>query len=128
MKPVAKPEYFFDKVKCDVGLVIDRGFNKLGKVLVIMENDNEQYLSEFTAGLDAQSKVDMMCLLPPSVRIHGEPGNETQYKGLPGAMLDYNAYDLIITSLECYKDQRQLQAGWIDCKASVLLISQYQKR
>jgi Kef-type K+ transport system membrane component KefB len=123
-----KAKYFFDKVKCDVGLVIDRGFKELGKVLVILENENEQYLSEFTAGLDAQSKVDVMCLLPPSVRIQGEPGNETRYKGLPGAVLDFNAYDLIITSLECYKDQRQLHAGWIDSQASVLLISQYQKR
>jgi nucleotide-binding universal stress UspA family protein len=123
-----KAKYFFDKVKCDVGLVIDRGFDKLRKVLVIMENDNEQYLSEFTAGIDGQTKVDVMCLLPPSVSIQNENSNEPHFKNLPGAILDFNAYDLIISSLECYKDQRQLQAGWIDSKASVLLISQYQKR
>ncbi|MFH1119018.1 MAG: cation:proton antiporter [Bacteroidota bacterium] len=123
-----KARYFFDKVKCDVGLVIDRGFTRLQKVLVILENAGDQYLTGFTAGLDGQSRIDVMCLLPPSVSIHQQENNEQPVIALPWAIQDFNEYDLIVSSLECYREQRQCQAAWIDSKASVLLISQYAKR
>ncbi|KAF0199647.1 MAG: sodium/hydrogen exchanger [Bacteroidetes bacterium] len=123
-----KARYFFDRVKCDVGLVIDRGFTDLQKVLVIMENAGDQYLTDFTAGLDGQSRIDVMCLLPPSVSIHQRENTEHPVPVLPGAVQNFDEYDLIVSSLECYREQRQCQAAWIDSKASVLLISQYDKR
>lgn len=123
-----KARYFFDKVKCDVGLVIDRGFTRLQKVLVILENAGDQYLTDFTAGLDGQSRIEVMCLLPPSVSIHQQENREQPVQEMPGAIQNFDEYDLIVSSLECYKEQRQCQAAWIDSKASVLLISQYEKR
>jgi hypothetical protein len=35
----------------------------------------------------------------------------------------YSKYDLIVTTPECYRDQRDAGAAWIDGNTSVLLIS-----
>lgn len=123
-----KAKYFFDNVKCDVGLVIDRGFEKIEKILIILENEADRYLLDFTAGMDHQGKIDVICLLPSSVSISPDD-SRVHPSVIPfGIPDDYNSYDLIIATLDCFKDQRQLQAPWVEGKASILLISQRDKR
>ena len=123
-----KARYFFDNVKCDVGLVIDRGFEKIEKVLVILQSEEDRYLLDFTAGLDHQGLIDVICLLPPSVNINHEEPRIHPIAVAQGIPEDLHSYDLLISTLDCYKDQRQVQASWVDGKTSVLLISQRAKR
>lgn len=123
-----KARYFFDNVKCDVGLVIDRGFEKIEKVLVILQSEEDRYLLDFTAGLDHQGLIDVICLLPPSVNINHEEPRIHPIAVAQGIPEDLHLYDLLISTLDCYKDQRQVQASWVDGKISVLLISQRAKR
>ncbi|KAF0201108.1 MAG: sodium/hydrogen [Bacteroidetes bacterium] len=119
-----KARYFFDKAQCDVGLFIGKEQNEIRNILIITESGEESDLYGMAELLNPSFRIDTACLLPPSV-----PINETAvYKFkqiLPDeANQNYSAYDLIISTLDCYRDQRDAGAAWVDGKTSILLMSQ----
>ena len=123
-----RARYFFDRAKCDVGLFIDKGFDKICKLLIITESNDESYLYELSKGFNPDCHIDSACLLPLAV-----PVNKTTIYGIETIKLDqaednFSSYDLIISTINCYRNQREAGASWVDGKASILLISQQDKR
>ena len=123
-----KARYFFDRAKCDVGLFIDKGFDKICKLLIITEFNDESYLYELAKGFNPECLIDSACLLPLAV-----PVDKTANFGIETIMLNqttdnFSSYDLIIATISCYRNQREAGASWVDGKASILLISQQDRR
>ncbi|NTW25491.1 MAG: cation/H(+) antiporter [Lentimicrobium sp.] len=119
-----KARYFFDKVKCDVGLFIDKGFEKVCNILIIMETNDESYLQEMAGSFNPGCKIDSACLLPLAVPVNGAQVPEIKPVRLDGGEDNFSSYDLIISTLNCYRNQREAGANWVDGKPSILLISQ----
>jgi Kef-type K+ transport system membrane component KefB len=117
-----RARYFFDNTRCMVGLFIDKGIEKINSVLIISASESERYLYDFTAALRPGYSIDSTCLLPPSVPVKGAEVNalSTLISGKHPA--DTDRYDLIIASVDCYRDQREAEAEWVDGKASILLL------
>lgn len=119
---------FFDRTRCDVGLFIDRGFEKTDRILIIVESSDESYLHEMAKGFNPECHIDSACLLPLAVPLRGGETEGIQHIMLNQADNNFSSYDLIISTLSCYRNQREAGATWVDGKASVLLISQRDKR
>lgn len=117
-----KARYFFDNARCNVGLFIDKGFVKPEKVLIITESGSEAWLYELAARFNPQSTIDSACIIPPAVPVKGREIKALREVFLPDITDDFSAYDLIISTPDCYRDQRDAGAAWIDGKASVLLL------
>jgi hypothetical protein len=123
-----KARYFFDKAKCNVGLLIDRGLGDIGKVLIMMESDDEIYLQELARGFNPDCRIDTTCLLPLSVPVNDNSTNSIRQIVINESEKSIEQYDLIVSSIACYRNQRDAGAAWVDGKASILLISQRDKR
>jgi nucleotide-binding universal stress UspA family protein len=119
-----KARYFFDKAKCDVGLFIDKGFEKICNILVIMETNEESYLQELAGNFNPECRIDLACLLPLAVPVKGVQIPEYKPVMLENLEGNFSSYDLIISTLNCYRNQREAGATWIDGTTSILLISQ----
>lgn len=120
-----KARYFFDRARCDVGLFIDKGFEKICNVLVISESADESYLHDLARGFNPECKIDTACLLPLAVPLSGNGGKQIVLQDVEEGFPDY---DLIISTIGCYRNQRDAGAAWIDGKPSVLLFSSKDKR
>jgi Kef-type K+ transport system membrane component KefB len=123
-----KAHYFFDKAKCDVGLFIDKGFEKICNILIITESYEESYLHELARSFNPDCQIDSACMLPIAV-----PVKEAEMPAIHTILLNQadeklSSYDLIISTINCYRDQREAGALWVDGKASILLISQKDNR
>jgi Kef-type K+ transport system membrane component KefB len=123
-----KAHYFFDKAKCDVGLFIDKGFEKICNILIITESYEESYLHELARSFNPDCQIDSACMLPIAV-----PVKEAEMPAIHNILLNQadeklSSYDLIISTINCYRDQREAGALWVDGKASILLISQKDNR
>ncbi len=117
-----KARYFFENARCNVGLFIDKGFVKPEKVLIITESGSEAWLYELAVKFNPLSAIDSACILPPAVPVKGREIKVLREVALHDITDDFSAYDLIISTPDCYRDQRDAGAAWIDGKASVLLL------
>ncbi len=123
-----KARYFFDRAKCDVGLFIDKGFEKVCKLLIITESNEESYLHELAKGFNPECLVDSACMLPLAVPVNKSVSHGVETIRLNEADDNFSSYDLIISTINCYRNQREAGASWVDGKPSILLISQQGKR
>ncbi|PKP49187.1 MAG: cation/H(+) antiporter [Bacteroidetes bacterium HGW-Bacteroidetes-11] len=119
-----KARYFFDKAQCDVGLFIGKEYKEIRNILIITESGEENGLFNMAEMLNPGFRVDSVCLLPPSVPINGSAVHNFKQILPDEANQNYSEYDLIISTLDCYRDQRDAGADWVDGKTSILLISQ----
>lgn len=109
-KTGGKARYFFDKVKSDVALVIDNGFEEVKKVLIIcMDDESLVYL---------QSVAE---------RFNDDIITETVHLG-QGKMLtrDFTKFDILMTGVECFRTQRQSGASWTQGDVTIVVFSQYE--
>ncbi|MBK6964626.1 MAG: cation:proton antiporter [Bacteroidales bacterium] len=123
-----KARYFFDRAKCDVGLFIDKGFEKVCKLLIITESNEESYLHELAKGFNPECHIDSACMLPLAVPVNKSVSHGVETIRLNEADDNFSSYDLIISTINCYRNQREAGASWVDGKPSILLISQQGKR
>ncbi len=109
-KTGGKARYFFENVNCDVALVIDNGFGTIKKVLIIcMDEPSREYMYTVASRFNEHIQTDLECL------------------GTNGVLeYDYTQYDLIITSLECYRHYRQSGADWTKGLVSIVVFSRYE--
>ncbi len=108
-KTGGKARYFFEKVKSDIALVIDNGFDEINKVLIIcMDDPSREYMYTVASRFNENISTDIEC-----IRDKGTPEN------------DYTKYDLIITGVECYRMHRQKNATWTLGPVSIVVFSQY---
>lgn len=119
-----KARYFFDKAQCDVGLFIGKEYNEIRNILIITESAEENGLYKMAEILNPGFRIDSACLLPPSVPIKESAVLNFKQILPEEANQNYTEYDLIISTLDCYRDQRDAGAAWVDGKTSILLMSQ----
>lgn len=106
-KTGGKARYFFDRVKTDVALIIDNGFEKIDRVLLVCMNDESLgYLKSVADRFTDDIVVDIEYL--PGTRL---------------ATDEYMQYDLIITGVECFRTQRQAGAKWTSGTVSIAVFS-----
>jgi nucleotide-binding universal stress UspA family protein len=117
-----KARYFFENARCNVGLFIDKGFVKPEKVLIITESGSEAWLYELAARLNPLCTIESACIVPSAVPVKGREIKALREIALHDITDDFSAYDLIVSTPDCYRDQRDAGAAWIDGKASVLLL------
>lgn len=109
-KTGGKARYFFENVKSDVALVVDNGFADIKRVLIIcMDESSREYMNTITNHFNPGIKTDTECLSD----------------GLSLAV-DYTAFDLIITGVECFRSQRGRNAAWTTGPVSIMIFSQYE--
>jgi len=109
-KTGGKARFFFDHVKTDVALIIDNGFDKIDRVLLVCINEESQnYLKTIADRFSNDILIDVEYL--PSTRLRNE---------------DYTQYDLIMTGVECFRTQRQVGANWTAGPVSIAIFSQYE--
>ena len=119
-----KARYFFDKAQCDVGLFIGKEYKEIRNILIITESGEENGLFNMAEMLNPGFRIDSVCLLPPSVPIKESAVHNFKQILPDEANQNYSEYDLIISTLDCDRDQRDAGADWVDGKTSILLISQ----
>lgn len=117
-----RARYFFERTKCDVGLFIDRGFEKICRILIITESDEESYLHTLAKGFNPDCQIDSACLTPLAVPVKGVEMPAIQNIMLQQSDENFSSYDLIIATITCFRDQRDAGASWVDGKSSILLI------
>ena len=109
-KTGGKARYFFENVKSDVALVIDNGFTEIRNVLIIcMDNESGLYMKTVSERFNDTIQTTIECLDAKNI-LHA----------------NYTGYDLLITGLECYRTQRQLNAPWTIGPVSIMIFSQYE--
>lgn len=121
-----KARYFFDKVKCNVGLLIDKGFEEIRSVLIIMESEDDNFMQMLARGFNPQCHVDYTCLLSNNSSDKSAVNTEIRHIRFPETDDNFRNYDLIIATIDCYRNQREVNASWVDGNASLLLISRSQ--
>ncbi|HPG33506.1 MAG TPA: hypothetical protein PLM34_06600, partial [Lentimicrobium sp.] len=121
-----KARYFFDKVKCNVGLLIDKGFEEIRSVLIIMESEDDNFMQMLARGFNPQCHVDYTCLLSNNSSDKSAVNTEIRHIRFPETDDNLRNYDLIIATIDCYRNQREVNASWVDGNASLLLISRSQ--
>jgi len=106
-KTGGKARYFFERVKTDVALVIDNGYKEIRNVLILGNNElNAPYLKSlsgrFTDGINTEIEF-----IPESSILAN----------------DYNKFDLIVTTIDCFRAQRQKGADWTSGLVSIVVFS-----
>lgn len=118
-----RARHFFENARCTVGLLIDKGTDTLSKILIITESGNERFLYEIAKRFNPGCSIESACVLPPSVPVNGAEVQVLRQLSSADNPESYNKYDLIVTTPECYRDQRDAGAAWVDGNTSILLIS-----
>lgn len=111
-KTGGKARHFFDKAKCDVALIIDNGFKEIKRVLIICMDESSNYdLHQFVMLFNDGVEVSTECL-----------NDDHQLE-----LNDYSKFDLILTGLECFREQRNNHAPWTIGDTSIMILSRYQE-
>lgn len=109
-KTGGKARYFFEKVKSDVALVIDNGFDSINRVLILcMNNESQSYLQTVSERFSEHITTEVEYL---------QPGKQPEH--------DFTGYDLLMTGVECFRTQRQAGAAWTQGDVSIIIFSQYE--
>ncbi len=115
-----RARYFFENAGCPVGMFIDKGIFEVKKILILSGTTGENQLIELTNRIITQAEIKTLCLLPPSVPIKNDAEG---YLQKVGQEIDTEGVDLIITTPDCFHQQREAGAEWLDGNASILLIN-----
>lgn len=106
-KTGGKARYFFEKVKSDVALIIDNGFTTINKVLIIcMDESSNEYLHAIALRFNDTIQTDTECL-----------------EGDASILNDHTQYDLIITGVECFRNQNMARQPWTQGGTSIMILS-----
>jgi len=128
-----KIKNFFDDCNCSVGVLIDKGFNQINNVLLLIYESSDKFLLQFGRKflmnsaseltiidrnnfLQKDKSVDEMIKVNTSKKINFK----TEMK-LPDTSA--NNYDLILISLESWDKIREINREWIKNSSSLLIIN-----
>jgi len=128
-----KIKNFFDACNCSVGVLIDKGFNQINNVLLLIYESSDKFLLQFGRKflmnsaseltiidrnnfLQKDKSVDEMIKVNTSKKINFK----TEMK-LPDTSA--NNYDLILISLESWDKIREINREWIKNSSSLLIIN-----
>jgi len=128
-----KIKNFFDDCNCSVGVLVDKGFNQINNVLLLLHESSDKFLLQFGRKflmnstseltiidrnnfLQKDKSVDEMIKVNASkkVSVHTE---------LTLSNTSINNFDLILISLESWDKIRETKSEWIKNSPSLLIIN-----
>jgi Kef-type K+ transport system membrane component KefB len=127
-----KARYFFEDIKCPVGVMIDKGFKEINHVLLIIDNQNDLKLiklaerllndkSKYLTILDKSSLMDDENYLSIANGKHND-----QLKRINQVETDtnfFNKFDLAVISVNYWDWSRNQQNTWLNISPSLLVIN-----
>lgn len=122
-----KARYFFENANCNVGLFIDKGFKEIKRILILTESEDENFLFDLAKNFSTHCIIESVCIIPESVPV--KPSKIPKFDQIFSQDIwkDYAENDLIVSTLDFYRIQRESGAAWVEGKASILLINKGKK-
>jgi len=128
-----KIKYFFDDCKCSVGVLVDRGFDEINNILLLLHNSSDKFLLKYGQKFLMNSAKELTIndgnrILQndkstiDSLRSNGSKKINVQYEETFSQTF-LNNFDLIIISLESWDKIRETNSDWIKNSPSLLIIN-----
>jgi len=128
-----KIKYFFDDCKCSVGVLVDRGFDEINNILLLLHNPSDKFLLKYGEKFLMNSAKELTIndgnrILQndkstiDSLRSNGSKKINIQYEETFSQTF-LNNFDLIIISLESWDKIRETNSEWIKNSPSLLIIN-----
>lgn len=128
-----KIKYFFDDCNCSVGVLIDRGFEHINSVLVILHKTTDNFLLKYASKFLNNSATHLSIADPLNLINRDEPlfsntenrpdKNINIQSELNLSNVFINQFDLILVSLESWNKIRAINSEWINKRPSLLIIN-----
>jgi hypothetical protein len=128
-----KIKYFFDDCNCSVGVLVDRGFNSINNVLLILHDPSDNFLLKYAGkflnnSASQLSIADELNLMkddePIFTIIKNNSSKEINIqKELNLSEIFLNQFDLILISLESWNKIRNINDDWITNSPTILIIN-----
>ena len=127
-----KARYFFEDIKCPVGVMIDKGFTEINQVLLIINNQNDLKLikladrllndkNKYLTILDKNGLVDENYFLSAANESH-----KSQLKRIHQVEAKddfYNQFDLAVISVKYWDKSRNQRNTWLNISPSLLVVN-----
>ena len=128
-----RAKYFFDDAKCTVGVLVDRGFQKINHMLIIIDKPTDLFLCNL--GKQFLLKPDSV------VTIWDQQNHLQKNESLDGLIKEENkpqiiriesnsketvsveSHELIIVSLEHWNKLKKQRAEWLNYSPSILIVN-----
>jgi len=128
-----KIKNFFDDCNCSVGVLVDKGFNQINNVLLLLYESSDKFLLEFGRKFLMNSAseltiIDINNILQKDKSVAELIKNYTSKKisvqtELTPSTTSMNNFDLILISLESWDKVREVNSEWIKNSPSLLIIN-----
>ncbi len=128
-----KIKYFFDDCNCSVGVLIDRGFEQINSVLLIMHQTTDKFLLKY-ANKFLINSATQLSIADELNTINNDDAIFSTLKNNSNKKIDIqnelnlsntflNQFDLILVSLESWNKIRTINSDWITNSPSLLIIN-----
>ncbi|HEY6626214.1 MAG TPA: cation:proton antiporter [Ignavibacteriaceae bacterium] len=128
-----KIKNFFDDCNCSVGVLIDKGFNQINNVLLLMYESSDKFLLQFGRkfllnSASALTIMDTNNVLQKDKSINEQMNIDTSKKisvqtDLTLSDTSTDKFDLVLISLEAWDKIRETNNEWIKKSPSLLIIN-----
>jgi len=128
-----KIKYFFDDCNCSVGVLVDRGFEEINNVLLILHDSTDKFLLKY-AGKFLQNSASQLSIADELNSMKNDEAIFTVLKNNPSKKINIqkelnlsetflNQFDLILISIESWNKIRDINSDWISNSPSILIIN-----
>jgi hypothetical protein len=128
-----KIKYFFDDCNCSVGVLVDRGFEEINNVLLILHDSTDKFLLKY-AGKFLQNSASQLSIADELNSMKNDEAIFTVLKNNPLKKINIqkelnlsqtflNQFDLILISIESWNKIRDINSDWIANSPSILIIN-----
>jgi len=131
-KTGGKARYFFEDIKCPVGVMIDEGFNEINHILLIIDNQNDLKLMKLTHSL-LHDRTKHLTILDQNGQMTDNyfqsitSGNHfDQIERIHQVESDnvfYKQFDLALISVNYWDKYRNMQGSWLHASPSLLVVN-----
>jgi Kef-type K+ transport system membrane component KefB len=127
-----KARYFFEEIKCPVGVMIDKGFTEINHILLIIDNQNDLKLFKL-AGRSLNDRSKYLTVLDKSGLIDdnyfqsiANSNHKDQLKIINQVETHkdfYDKFDLAVISVNYWNKTRNRQNNWLSSSPSLLIVN-----
>jgi hypothetical protein len=128
-----KIKYFFDDCNCSVGVLVDRGFDSINNVLLILHESTDKFLLKY-AGKFLMNSASQLSIADESNSIKNDEAIFSVLKNNPSKKINIqkelnlsktflNQFNLILISIESWNKIRDINSDWITNSPSILIIN-----
>jgi len=128
-----KIKNFFDDCNCSVGVLVDKGFNQINNVLLLIYDSSDKFLLQFGRKLLMNSASELT-IIDRNNFLQKDKSVDEMIKIYASKKINFqtemkltdtsaNNYDLILISLEGWDKIRETNSEWIKNSPSLLIIN-----